>query len=294
MVRTYLQLLRPANVVTAFTDVLAGASLAGWVLFTGTGAAVSPIALVALLVATMGLYGGGIVYNDVCDADLDAIERPERPIPSKRISLADAFRFAVILFVVGIVASRIVGLTSMYLAIGIAVCAMIYDSWGKHQSWFGPLNMGLCRGGNLMLGMSILPNWLEVSWLMVFPVLYIAAITLISRGEVHGGKSKTMLLAGLTYLVIQGTQLVLSFEKGQLLTTAVFVGFHAYLIFPPLYKAYQEPIGKNIGLAVKAGVLGLIMMNASWISLSGDWILASCVTFLLPLSMRLARMFAVT
>lgn len=294
MLKTYLQLLRPANVVTAFTDVLAGASLAGWVLFTGTGESVSLVSVFALLVATMGLYGGGIVYNDVCDAELDAIERPERPIPSKRISLAEAFRFAVILFVIGIVASRVLGLTSMYLAIGIAVCAMIYDSWGKHQSWFGPLNMGLCRGGNLMLGMSILPNWLDVSWLMIFPVLYIAAITLISRGEVHGGKSKTMGMAGFAYLVIQASQLYVSYEKGQLLTTAVFVGFHAYLIFPPLYKAYQNPIGKNIGLAVKAGVLGLIMMNASWISLSGDWILASLVTFLLPLSMRLGRMFAVT
>ena len=40
-----------------------------------------------LLLSSAGLYLGGMVLNDVFDARLDAVERPERPIPSGRVSI---------------------------------------------------------------------------------------------------------------------------------------------------------------------------------------------------------------
>src|SRR5690349_14326443 len=72
----YLQLMRPANVVTANADVLAGfaAASGGW------------SKLPWLLAATCGLYAGGVVLNDVFDSALDQSERPERPIPSGRVT----------------------------------------------------------------------------------------------------------------------------------------------------------------------------------------------------------------
>ena len=75
--RPYVELLRPPNVTTALGDVLAGYAVAG------RG---QPQALPPLLMATMCLYAGGVVLNDVCDVDIDRIERPERPIPSGRVS----------------------------------------------------------------------------------------------------------------------------------------------------------------------------------------------------------------
>ena len=62
--------MRPANIVTAHADILAGYAAAG---------ATNGVHLVLLLAATTGLYGGGVVFNDVFDAKLDAMERPERP-----------------------------------------------------------------------------------------------------------------------------------------------------------------------------------------------------------------------
>ncbi|MGB3292783.1 MAG: hypothetical protein WBB01_07355, partial [Phormidesmis sp.] len=77
-IRAYLQLMRPANVVTAWADILAGYA-AG----LGVGVIAFPsTTLVWLLLATTGLYAGGVVFNDVFDAELDTVERPERPIPS--------------------------------------------------------------------------------------------------------------------------------------------------------------------------------------------------------------------
>src|SRR5207247_76223 len=77
----YLQLVRPANLLTANADVLAG--------FAAVGLK-NPAALPLLLVATTALYGGGVVLNDVFDARLDAVERPERPLPSGRAAMGGA------------------------------------------------------------------------------------------------------------------------------------------------------------------------------------------------------------
>ena len=72
-----LRLTRPANIVTAIADILAGVAISG---FLRDGHDYTPV--LWLVLSTVGLYGGGVVFNDVFDAKLDAVERPERPIPS--------------------------------------------------------------------------------------------------------------------------------------------------------------------------------------------------------------------
>lgn len=49
-----------------------------------------------------------------------------------------------------------------------------------------------------------------------------------------------------------------------------------------------------IGKAVKSGVIALIAMNAAWAAAFGDLYFALLIIILLPVSLLLARMFAVT
>lgn len=63
---------RVSNLPTVWSNVLAGAALAG-------AAGVSPPALVALMIAISLFYVGGMWLNDAFDAEIDARERPERP-----------------------------------------------------------------------------------------------------------------------------------------------------------------------------------------------------------------------
>ena len=80
---TWLQLMRFPTVFTALSNILCG------YLITHKFRAVDLFQhgnLGLLLLASAGLYLGGMVLNDVFDAQLDAVERPERPIPSGDIS----------------------------------------------------------------------------------------------------------------------------------------------------------------------------------------------------------------
>jgi 4-hydroxybenzoate polyprenyltransferase len=286
----YIRLMRPANVVTSVTDVLAGIAIAGFYF-----SAENYLPVLLLCIATIGLYSGGIIFNDVFDAELDKIERPERPIPSGLISKNAASIFGGIFFFVGIFAAGLYSPTSRYIAAAIMIACLTYDKWMKHHPIFGPLNMGLCRGLNLMLGVSIIGSSLSQWWfLAIVPIVYIASITMISRGEVHGGSKKMLYFGGLLYLIVILAVLFFAWTRNNITYASIFVLPFALMIFLPLYKAIQNPIGPNIGKAVKSGVIALILMNAAWASAFGALNAAIFIVILLPVSLLLSKAFAVT
>ena len=290
--KPYLQLTRPANIITAIADILAGVAIAT---FSFSTEDINPMNVIFLCLSTIGLYGGGIVFNDIFDLELDRIERPERVIPSGKVNKQNAIIFGVLLLTLGVFVAMSNSLTSGLIALLVAVCALIYDKYGKHYSFLGPINMGLCRGGNLILGMSIIENTIpQWWWIGIIPVCYIAAVTVISRGEVHGGNKNILFFAAFLYIIVSSCQLLIAFQLNNLLITAAFVALHIFLIFKPLINAISNPIGPNIGKAVKAGVLSLIVMDAAWVSVSGNIIFALFVLILLPISIKLAKIFAVT
>jgi 4-hydroxybenzoate polyprenyltransferase len=155
--------------------------------------------------------------------------------------------------------------------------------------------MGLCRGLNLLLGISILPPAVsQYAWIAVFPILYISAITLISRGEVHGSKRTPLYTAAIFYLAVITAISWIAFTKNNIQYAAWFIILFGIMIGMPLGKAIREPVGKNIGGAVKAGVLAVILMNAAWAAAFGALGWALLIVCLLPISILLARLFAVT
>lgn len=305
--RAYVELARPANVITAFADILAGYAASGAFAIAFPRALgdqfvvqyVSPgliSDLFWLLAATAGLYAGGVVLNDYFDADVDALERPERPIPSGRATRGGAAGFGALLLAGGIGAAGFVSLTALFVAAAVAACAVVYDAVGKHHALLGPINMGLCRGGNLLLGMTAIPIMLGELWfLALIPVAYIGAVTAVSRGEVHGGRADTGLLAIVLVGLVTGMLFLLEINPDfRLSQAAPFIAVFAALVFPAVIRAARDPSPSAIRTAVRRGVLSLVVLNASIAAGFAGWIVGLIVLALLPVSLGLARLFAVT
>src|ERR1700761_3343371 len=125
-ITVYLRLMRPANIVTSVADVLAGIAISGYFLNLNVNASsLYPVALLCL--STIGLYGGGIVFNDVFDAELDKIERPERAIPSGLVSLKEASLLGAFLLVWGIGFAFSQSMLSGAIAVAISFFALLYN-----------------------------------------------------------------------------------------------------------------------------------------------------------------------
>jgi len=265
--------MRPANIVTAFADILAGMTI-------GLSLIQQPGPLQALwqgdqvywlLLSTFGLYGGGVVFNDYFDADLDKIERPERPIPSGKATKNGALLLGLSLLFIGFFSAYQVNSYSFLLALSVGGLAVFYDKFSKHSLVFGPLNMGMCRAGNLLLGLSAFPDLLATWWPLAFiPIIYVAAITFISQGEVSGDKTINLWVGLALYLIVFTVFMYLFREfNTNPLYSWPFLVILIYLVIVPLIKAIQMREPAYIRKAVKAGVLSLIVLNATFAAAFG-------------------------
>lgn len=285
--RPYLQLMRPANLPTAAADALAGLAIVG-----ASDLQVLPF----LCLASVALYAGGVTLNDAFDARLDAVERPERPIPSGRVAVRHAVLLGAALLAVGVLSAFGAGTVSGFVALALALLVLGYDAWSKHHPWLGPLNMGACRGVNLLLGMSAVPLLMGDRWhLALLPVAYVAAITAVSRGEVHGGGRMAGRLAlGLLLTVIGGVTGALLARGATGLFALPFLLFFAWRVLPPFYRAAEAPLAEHARAAVKAGVLSVVALDAVLGASHAGPLAGALILSLMPVSGWLARRFAVT
>lgn len=140
----HLRLGRVSNLPTVWTNVLAGAVLSGR---EPTG----PV-LAALAVALSLVYTGGMYLNDAFDREVDARERPERPIPSGLIGAGQVFAIGFGLLAAGVggvavaaAASPAPGAwTAVVAALALAGAVIYYDARHKRNP-LSPVVMGICR-----------------------------------------------------------------------------------------------------------------------------------------------------
>jgi 4-hydroxybenzoate polyprenyltransferase len=198
------QLLRAANVFTAASNVIAGFLLVrgGW----------APLDTLALLIGSSAcLYLAGMVLNDVYDAELDAVERPERPIPSGRISRSTASSAGWALITAGVLLAAMASWNSNnvlpgLLAALLALAVVRYDSALK-ATWVGPAAMGWCRFLNVLLGASVAGDLIHRHVALAYAAavgVYTVLLTHVARSETVGALARRLRVRNLVTRMIQG------------------------------------------------------------------------------------------
>ncbi|MFM7056497.1 MAG: UbiA family prenyltransferase [Planctomycetota bacterium] len=197
----WLKLLRLPTVFTALSNVLCGYLLAHRPQLLDLPGQ-HPLWL--LLASSAGLYLGGMVLNDFFDAPLDSKERPERPIPSGRISRNAAGILGFCLLGGGTLTAAANSPQSGCTALLIAACVLSYNALFK-ATVVGPCFMAACRLLNLLLGASTLPLSAPTAPPVILVAcslsVYILGVTWFSRSEA-GTISRRGLLSGLTLVLL--------------------------------------------------------------------------------------------
>jgi 4-hydroxybenzoate polyprenyltransferase len=285
--RVLLTMARPANIVTAHADILAGYAAAS---------AADARHLALLLIAATGLYGGGIVWNDVCDAKQDAIERPERPIPRGLVTRTIAGFFGGSLLLGGVAAAWWASRESGLFALATACAALLYNFLGKHNAILGPLNMGLCRGLNFLVGVSVSPERVKHYWpAALIGIFYIAGVTSLSRNEVRGGDRAASFIssAWLASAALAAAGLFITGPANPYWGLPFFA-LLLYRISPPFARAMHTLRAQDVRLAVKAGVLSLIVLNSGIAAAFAGPVYGLALLLLYLPAALLAKWFAVT
>ncbi len=204
-IRAWLELLRISNLPTVLSNAIAGAAigtvvriveddggfrvtLGETVVRTDDRAPAAWQLLAALLVPSL-CYGAGMILNDVSDADVDAREQPNRPIPSGRVARNDALRVGCGLLVVALILALMMSF-AVFLTTAMLCCAVIvYDCWHTKSIWSTAL-LALCRAlASLVPMLACSDGDLELlvrRGAIVLPLALAAwtlGLSLVARGE---------------------------------------------------------------------------------------------------------------
>ncbi|MEV4665199.1 SCO3242 family prenyltransferase [Micromonospora echinofusca] len=300
------ELVRAPAALSVPGDVVAGAAAAG------TLGRRTP----ALAAASVLLYWAGMAANDWADRRLDAVERPERPIPSGRVAPAAALGLAAGLTAAGVaLATAAGGRRAAAVAVPLAATVWGYDLAAKSTP-AGPAVMAACRGLDVLLGatggrvLRAVPAALTVA-------AHTWTVTALSRREVSGAD------AALPLRTLAGTALVAASAAvqprpdqagpgrrpraatrstptdvpdraprpgpGVAALPALLAGWYAARYGAAQARAAADPCAGRVRAAVGAGITGLPALQGALAARAGAGLLGLAVAAAAPLGGRLAR-----
>jgi len=289
MLKALVELVRAPAGLTVPGDVLAGAAAVGD-LRVGR--------VVGLSASSICIYWAGMALNDWADRELDAVERPERPIPSGRVPAQTAFNLAAGLTLGGLALSALSGgKSTLATSTALAATAWTYDVVAKNTI-AGPAVMASARALDVLVGAGAERRRALAPALAVGA--HILGVTTLSRGEVHGGtptpaRASLATTTALALAAATRTPTVGALASPPLhsrlawATAAALAGWFARGVAPAQMAAAREPDASRVRSAVGAGIHGLVPLQAAWVARAGAPRLGAGLALGFPLVKALAK-----
>ncbi|MGW2206909.1 SCO3242 family prenyltransferase [Streptomyces sp. NPDC001774] len=290
--RDLLELVRAPAALSVPGDLVAGAAAAQALGGRTLGLACSSVCL----------YWAGMAANDWADRRLDEVERPERPIPSGRVSPGTALAVAVGLTAAGIALAGLVGgHRAQSVAVPLAAAVWAYDLFAKNTR-AGPTAMAICRGLDVLLGatpgrsvVTALPSAVTIA-------THTYLLTALSRSEVSGTDRRlpvatlagTVALAAATAAAdrppgaLAGPRAPRGPEPSHA-TRAVLAAWYAAEFGSSQARAVAEPCAGNIRAAVTSGIVGLPALQGALAARVGATRTGLVLATAVPLARHLIR-----
>ncbi len=172
-----LQLIKPVTWFPPMWAYACGVVSSGVPLAENWG----PLVLGVLLAGPI-VCGMSQAANDWCDRHVDAINEPNRPIPSGRIPGKWGLYIAIAMSVLSVIVGAFLGLWGFIATLVAVACAWIYSVEPfrlKKSGWWGPGLVGLCYEG--------LPWFTGAAVMLVaFPRWEIVAVATLYTLGAHG------------------------------------------------------------------------------------------------------------
>ncbi|MBN1755230.1 geranylgeranylglycerol-phosphate geranylgeranyltransferase [bacterium] len=138
MLRAYLKLTRPGNVILALASGAVG-------YYLGKGS-INMMDFLMPMFAVGFVFSSGNVLNDYFDQTADAVNKPYRPLPSGQLKPAGALIFGLVLMILGLASAIMAGIIHFLLALLAGLLLFIYNWKWKRLPLIGNLTVAFLGG----------------------------------------------------------------------------------------------------------------------------------------------------
>jgi 4-hydroxybenzoate polyprenyltransferase len=180
-ITAWLRLTRIENGIAAALATLVGSRLA-----EGSETVTSAV-ITAAAVAGLGVMAANTV-NDVCDREADGINKPHRPLPSRRVSLMAARTTAKVLTGFALVAAASLGPLHAFQATLLIALGLLYSVRLKSTVLVGNTVVGALAASTVLFGSAVAGRVSSASWVAATTLfLFVAAGEVLKSVEDRDG-----------------------------------------------------------------------------------------------------------
>lgn len=186
----YLRLMRPVNCLMMGFAVIVGAALA-----SSSELGVFWQNLAYGFFTGFFLTGASMAINDYYDREIDAINEPNRPIPSGVIKPKNALAFAFILTAVGFVSAYLTNILCLFTALIAWIVFVIYITVGKRSGLPGNLLVSTCVAIPFIYGSVAIANEVKTNVLIFVSMVFLSNTGReITKGivDIEGDKARNV------------------------------------------------------------------------------------------------------
>ena len=254
-----MKLGRISNLPTVWTNAIAGSVLAGQ-------ASAGSILIVSIALSLF--YIGGMWLNDAFDAEIDARERKERPIPTGAVSAQTVFIGAFAMLGLGVLIAFTLGLQAGLAGLALALAVVLYD-WLHKRTILSPVIMGVTRFFCYILAAAAVFRITGPLVLGAFGLLaYIVGLTYAAKQEAYDRLDRAWPLAVLAVPLIYS----LAQSLHEVLALLIWIGLLAVVLIA-LRLLFRRNKG-DVPKAVVTMIAGISLYDASLIAGTGQSALA--------------------
>ncbi len=270
MFKEYLQLVRIPGIFTAFSNVLIG-------YFFSLSQNPDFVSLPFLLVTSGMLFSAGMVFNDFFDLNIDKKERPNRPLPSGKISKQNALFLGIIFLIIGNIFAFIVGYDSLIISLVMTGIIISYNYRLKFSSFLGIFSLSVIRFLNVLLGFSIISFSYEIIQFAIPIAIFVGGISILAKNEIGLSKlisqklNKLLNFATIIYVCIL---IIKNFQIEQL----IFLSLFSLLSLNPFNNKKNSET--KIQRQVTFQLLSIILLDATIITLFSSFYYGILVSLL--------------
>ena len=265
----YIEMMRPGNAIMAIISIL----LLAFIVKNFN---------IAVILASLSVFlatGAGNVINDYYDYKIDEINRPERPIPSGKVSPKNAKIYALSLFVTATVIGFCISLLAGTIVLISSILMIIYSKSFKSKCLIGNITVSFLTGLCFVFGGIVVNQVIMGAYIMFFAFLMNFAREIVKDIEdVEGDKSE----GATTFPIVYGARYAAILASGLMILSPVlspilyFLGFFnvnflIVLVIPfiifiksaiSIISDYSKENSKKVSKHIKIGMLLVFMAFA--------------------------------
>ncbi|MDW0187582.1 MAG: UbiA family prenyltransferase [Nitrososphaeraceae archaeon] len=267
-IKDYLALVRLPNLFTLPSNILVGMATVSLLAFTLT----SFSQFLLLVTISVLLYCVGIVLNDLYDFDIDKKERPNRPLPSGKISRRSAIVLVAIFSTLALILSLQVSFSTLVISSILFSVIFGYDKYLKN-TYAGPFTIASARVMNILLGTSVSLRSVDsysqivtLTFILIITFVYVSLIGFISRYEVHGFSDNTKLLLPPAIVATVISSIILFTLMGFFkLESLIILSLFSFIMIISFSRIYRRDSGRTQQI-VRNMILSIIVLDSTFLT----------------------------